>query len=143
MAEDDDNLSGNSAIQAESIIKQVVPAKPDKTESEKAWEEKLIAEAQTRIERRTYLFWGVLGALALLFMMFISYIILAHLCSFPVDHLLLWLLGALPLGLVFVLIKLTSDPKKDEPITTWPEELIKLGNNAIDVIADIAKKKLG
>lgn len=140
----DDDFSGSPDNPAETIVKASVPAPAPKSAAEQAWEEKLIDEAQARIARRTYLFWSVLVAAGLIFITFLIYIVWVHLCpDRKVDHLLVWLLGALPLGLVFVLIKVTADPRKDEPVTTWPDELIKVGNNLVDVVADIVKKKLG
>ncbi len=143
----DDNLSGSEAVPAEAVKVELVPpttANKEPSQAEKDWQEKKFGEAQERIKRRTWLFWGVSGAAITLFVLFLAYLLWTHLCTDKtIDHVLTWLLGALPVGLVFVLIKITSDPKKDEAITMWPDELIKLGNKAVDVVAEIAKKKFG
>ena len=140
------NFSGDDSVAAETQRVEMVPASTarEKTQEELDWEKSLIREAASRITRRTWLFGFVAAATGALFLVFLTYVLWAHFHpGHKVDHLLLWLLAALPLGLLFILIKLTADPKPNETVTTWPEELIKLGDKVADVVADVVKKKLG
>jgi hypothetical protein len=142
-----DNLSGSDDIPAEMQRVMMVPPSQvaDKTAAHLAWEDALLKEAGDRILRRTLLFWWVSIVISLLFGLFVGHVAWLHLQapSHKIDHLLLWLLAAFPLGLTFVMIKLTADPHKNEPVTTWPDQVVKLGERFIDTIADIAQKKLG
>lgn len=109
-----------------------------------AWEEALIGEASSRIRWRAWLFRGVCAATLLLFSTFLFYLYWVHQCpARKVDHLLMWLLAVMPVGLVFVLIKLTSDPVKDSTSAMWPEQLVKVGEKLVDHAAEFAKKKFG
>lgn len=146
MTGDSNDLGGSIHIPAENQRLDLVPAPiaAPKTANQTAWEEALINEARIRIERRTFLFWGVVAAAIVVFVMFLSYLLWAHTgTDHKVDHLLMWLLAVMPIGLVFVLIKLTSDPVKDQQTVLWPEQLVKLGEKLVDHAAEIAKKKMG
>lgn len=142
----DNDFGGSADIPAENQRVAMVPPSQvaPKTASQVAWEEALIGEASSRIRWRTWLFRGVAAATAVLFSVFLFYLYWVHQCpARKVDHLLMWLLAVMPVGLVFVLIKLTSDPIKDTPSTMWPEQLVKVGEKIVDHAADILKKKFG
>ena len=142
----DDNLSGSDGIEAETVRRPLVTASgpaDHKTPDQLAWESKLLQEAEQRIWRRTAVFWCVLGANALLFFLFLSHIAWVHTNGGrEIDHMLLWLLAALPVALLFLLVKFTAEPSKSDPTILWPEQLVKLGDKLIDTTAELVRKKL-
>lgn len=145
MTSNNNDLGGSSEIPAERQRVDMVPAPKAKPPSRNqvAFDEALLTESRERILRRTYVFWGVVCAAILIFSMFVIYLIWAHTApNRPIDHLLMWLLAVMPVGLLFVLIKLTSEPEKNQQSGMWPEQLVKLGEKLVEHAAEIVKKKM-
>lgn len=142
------DLSGSPTNPAENEKKALVPAAGSEAERERAqaeWNGKLLKEGETRIFHRRWLFRAVAAVSCVLFGTFLYYLYWANDHPYRnVDHMVLWLLAAMPMGSIFILVKLSNEPAEtSKPIALmWPEEAIKIGHKLVDVVADILKDRL-
>jgi hypothetical protein len=138
------NLGGSSDIPAESATLPLVPVAVSQGQKLE-WNEKLLKEVETRIVHRKWLFRLLSVFTLVLFSAFLYYLFWANNHPYRyVDHMVLWLLAAMPMGSVFILVKLSNEPAEaDKPAPLmWPEEALKIANKFVDVVADVVKDKL-
>ncbi|NVZ88887.1 hypothetical protein HX813_11735 [Pseudomonas yamanorum] len=143
-----EDMGGSEDNPDEAMKRSLVPPSGDPVERNKAqadWNEKLLKEGETRILHRKLLFRSVAFVSCLLFIAFLYYLYWANNHPYRhVDHMVLWLLGVMPMGSIFILVKLSNEPAEtNKPAALmWPEEAIKIGHKVVDVIADVVKDKL-
>jgi hypothetical protein len=142
-----DDLSGSAAIETENLRMQLIPPLPATHYLKEPWEEHLIRETNNRIQRRSYIFYVTLFFTITVFAAFIGFIgwinLYPHLITHYSTLFLPALLAIVLAGFIYSLIKLTSEPKKDKSVFTSQDELIKVGNNLLDMATELVKKKAG
>lgn len=142
-----DDLAGSPNIPEENVRLSLVPPAGNTAEKDRAqaeWNDKLLKEGETRITHRKWLFRSVAIVSCILFGTFLYYLYWTGNHPYRyVDHMVLWLLAAMPMGSIFILVKLSNEPAESNKPTAlmWPEEAIKIGNKIVDVFADVMKDK--
>lgn len=107
----------------------------------KRWELSQIDDAVERHERRGLIFRTTYLFAVVTFLTFLTYVWVSLCNQLKVDHLLVWLLAALPVGLFFFLAKMAAEPKADQQKeTAWPEGLVAVASDAVSVVREWVDK---
>ncbi|EJB8384337.1 TPA: hypothetical protein ACHIYU_001442 [Pseudomonas aeruginosa] len=100
------------------------------------WEKEQLEEAATRRAQRGWMFCTVYVVVLMLFFTFGAYVWHCIQTKAVVDHWLLWLLAALPVGLTLLLARLSAEPKPDDQKISWPDGLVGVAGEAINVLKE-------
>lgn len=106
----------------------------------KKWDQEDLEEAATRRAQRGWVFCTTYGVTILLFFTFGAYVWRCMQKDATVDHMLLWLLAALPVGLTLLLAKLAAEPKQTEEKPAWTDGLVGVLSDAVGVAKDYVQK---
>lgn len=107
----------------------------------KKWDQEQFEEAATRRAQRGWVFCTTYVITIMLFFTFGAYVWASiGKDGNTVDHMLLWLLAALPVGLTLLMAKLAADPKQTEEKPAWTDGLVGVLSDAVGVAKDYVKK---
>jgi hypothetical protein len=122
-----------------------IPPKPPSDGQEilirEKWDQSQLDEATTRRAQRGWVFCTTYAVTILLYFTFGAYVWKSMLGKITVDHMLVWLLAALPVGLTILLSRLSAEPRPQEDSRpAWPEGLVGVASELVGVAKDYVSK---